>query len=322
LWLVNEQNWELVDVFEYRCDTQIHNQSRQHWIAYNTSCQGIKWLTKINEAAITAADKEHFLKQPGNVNYNHHTLSVISGLNEQPVSIIQLYRNKITYSSFTKEDAILLNRIAPHVAQAITLDMRLSEMDSRLIPGILVYSATGELLFRTRRSRELLPDYAPEDLLTMACQPDSAKNPVTHCYLHTFTPNPNSLLYWIDNSDTATNLKPIYGKQKNTVVVAQPFQFCHIIKNRLLKSQLSPREFDVALATIQGLSNAEIASQLCIDETTVKDHLRRVYTKMSVRSRTALVSRVLNLDKELAGLRQQRKKATYRKNQSEINDPV
>jgi len=49
---------------------------------------------------------------------------------------------------------------------------------------------------------------------------------------------------------------------------------------------LSRREQDVLEWVVRGFSNKQIARQLCIDETTVKTHLHRIFEKLNVRDRT------------------------------------
>jgi len=49
---------------------------------------------------------------------------------------------------------------------------------------------------------------------------------------------------------------------------------------------LSRREKDVLEWVVRGYSNKQIARQLCIDETTVKTHLHRIFEKLNVRDRT------------------------------------
>lgn len=48
---------------------------------------------------------------------------------------------------------------------------------------------------------------------------------------------------------------------------------------------LSPRERDVLRLLVDGLSNDEIATTLCLSEATVKKHLGRVMTKLHMRNR-------------------------------------
>jgi DNA-binding NarL/FixJ family response regulator len=50
--------------------------------------------------------------------------------------------------------------------------------------------------------------------------------------------------------------------------------------------ELSRREFEVLGLLVRGYSNRQIATDLFIDETTVKTHLHRIFEKLQVRDRT------------------------------------
>lgn len=58
---------------------------------------------------------------------------------------------------------------------------------------------------------------------------------------------------------------------------------------------LTARERDVALLVAKGHTNAEIAEMLCISLSTVKSHVRNIFTKMDISTRTALVARLHNM---------------------------
>ncbi len=62
---------------------------------------------------------------------------------------------------------------------------------------------------------------------------------------------------------------------------------------------LTPREMEVVLLVVEGLSNREIAEKLCIVEKTVENHLTSVYDKLHVKSRTQLIRLVLQ-DKNIS----------------------
>ena len=59
------------------------------------------------------------------------------------------------------------------------------------------------------------------------------------------------------------------------------------------ESMLSPREQQIARMVAQGYPNKTIAAKLGISSWTVSTHLRRMFAKYDVRSRAALVARLL-----------------------------
>jgi len=59
-------------------------------------------------------------------------------------------------------------------------------------------------------------------------------------------------------------------------------------------AQLTPTEREVALLVMRGLSNQDIARRLHREISTIKDHLYNIYGKLSVRTRTQLVTLLLS----------------------------
>jgi DNA-binding NarL/FixJ family response regulator len=71
----------------------------------------------------------------------------------------------------------------------------------------------------------------------------------------------------------------------------------NIDKNNLKKNySLTDREIDIVLHIFKGLRNAEIAQRLFVSEITVKKHIQNIFQKVGVKTRTALIYRIL--DKE------------------------
>jgi DNA-binding NarL/FixJ family response regulator len=57
--------------------------------------------------------------------------------------------------------------------------------------------------------------------------------------------------------------------------------------------ELSPREFDVVRLVVDGRSNDEVGAALGISTRTVETHLRRIFERLEVASRTELAARAL-----------------------------
>jgi DNA-binding NarL/FixJ family response regulator len=61
-------------------------------------------------------------------------------------------------------------------------------------------------------------------------------------------------------------------------------------------AQLTPQELQVARLVAEGMSNKEVAAQLFLSPRTIDAHLRSVFSKLDINSRTQLARIPLALD--------------------------
>jgi DNA-binding CsgD family transcriptional regulator len=66
--------------------------------------------------------------------------------------------------------------------------------------------------------------------------------------------------------------------------------------------RLSAREMEVMSLIADGQTNGEIAARLFLAEKTVKNHVRRIYSKLGVGSRPAAIAYWRNVVEHTAGL--------------------
>lgn len=66
-------------------------------------------------------------------------------------------------------------------------------------------------------------------------------------------------------------------------------------ENELQKLQLTAREYEVLQQLSKGLSNAEIAGQLCLSLSTIKTHVSNLFFKMDVKNRTQAIEKAKQL---------------------------
>ncbi|MFJ8044045.1 LuxR C-terminal-related transcriptional regulator [Kitasatospora sp. NPDC096147] len=80
------------------------------------------------------------------------------------------------------------------------------------------------------------------------------------------------------------------GPRGSVALVAQPASPVDVIPLSLLAHRFSPREQEVVLQAVRGLSTRDIAHRLFLSPATVQDHLKAAFTKTGVRSRRELVA--------------------------------
>jgi len=87
------------------------------------------------------------------------------------------------------------------------------------------------------------------------------------------------------------------GKGEKLILMG-PFPLRLDLEESLCAFGLTERQDEIAMLVIRGRTNQEIAERLFIEVQTVKEHLREVFDKASVRSRSELTAKVLGIDHE------------------------
>ncbi len=212
---------------------------------------------------------------------------------------------RTTSSPFSADEAAYLADLAAPItmalrrSQAATFTPRTDNSDAHRGPVVLLLSATLQLLAQTRETDEYLRLLLPPEL-THSPVPASAYNVGGQLLAvesnvdehHASARVHLSGGRWLTlraarvmdassapNRDIAVTIEDSAPAERTAV-------FCRA-------HGLTPRERELLEHLVTGLATQEIASRLFLSPHTVQDHLKSIFTKTSVRSRPALVSRAL-----------------------------
>jgi|GEM_PF-2733970 len=83
------------------------------------------------------------------------------------------------------------------------------------------------------------------------------------------------------------------GMREMLLLLFEPVKRRSGVAHNLKRYGLTPREQDVAMQVLYGLSNRTIANRLSMAENTVEAHIKRLLMKAGATSRAAFVSRIL-----------------------------
>jgi len=67
------------------------------------------------------------------------------------------------------------------------------------------------------------------------------------------------------------------------------------IKSKLKQYPLTSRQQEIAMLSVAGRANRDIAKELCISEYTVKDHMKEIFHIIGIHNRSELIPKLLNL---------------------------
>jgi DNA-binding CsgD family transcriptional regulator len=171
----------------------------------------------------------------------------------------------------------------------------LGHAQGRQMPGVIVLDAEGTVVLSNVRASEMLREVAAGD----RSEPGRFELPLV---LQSLVPQLRSRLR--DRPDTsaaalltvdlcvrACNMAGEAGR--HLLLVLERVQRRDAVAQNLERFSLSPRESDVVMLVLYGHSNRRIADQLFLTEYTVEDHLKRIFSKLGVKSRTALAAKIL-----------------------------
>lgn len=170
-------------------------------------------------------------------------------------------------SNFNARDKEVLNRILPHLARTL-LDMHHAQPTL----GVILLDENHCPVYMDDIAARVTRERSAQELLEAAAARQTVRTQ-TGTYV--------------------INLIKIRG-DKEILLFLSGVENTIPLRSRLSAFNLTPRQQEIVLYVLQGLSNQEIAERLFISLQTVKDHLHDIYKRMQVISRCDLMARVLS----------------------------
>jgi DNA-binding CsgD family transcriptional regulator len=175
---------------------------------------------------------------------------------------------------------------------------------NRQMPGVLIIDADGCVRLANKASIAMLRPFAAGAQLSLS------SGQALPAALQTFLDDIEDRLSV--GQDSCVVMLPMYDMCVRACTIAGGCESCimllierasreDLVRSALASYPLTPREAEVAAFVLRGYSNRRIADQLILTEYTVEDHLKRIFAKVGVRSRSSLASKILGIrDKEEA----------------------
>ncbi len=174
---------------------------------------------------------------------------------------------------------------------------------NRRMPGILILDARRRVLFANSACFAMLKPVAGADLRlgSGSALPDNLQ-PLLEDVEKRLAGVPESCNVILPSYDICVRACKLHDHGDPAVLLlVERASRQDVVRSALANYPLTPRETEVAELVLRGYPNRHIADQLVLAESTVEDHLKRIFAKVGVRSRSALASKILGIREEAAG---------------------
>jgi DNA-binding CsgD family transcriptional regulator len=241
----------------------------------------------------------------------HHMLYTPIFLQGKPIALLGLFRSK-TQKPFSSADQDLILKLAPYLSHAIgaTVDKDIEYCVSGK-SGILIMNTAGSIIYQCQWAKHLLYLASLPTLNVSECIKPNFANPngellqklkqVCRNLENIFKGKPAMPPSWSFTNGhgrfifsahwlAETNQEPgglvaIHIEQHEP----QPLKLIRALQH----FHLPPVQSEVALLIAEGYSNDEICKRLHVKLTTVKDNVRKIFVKLDIEKREALLPKLL-----------------------------
>lgn len=178
---------------------------------------------------------------------------------------------------FTDHDKKILNVLMPHLSLSLHNMNLMEAIALSQGMGLMILGENGHPLYMNEEAKEAL------DGNPLKKMPDPGLN-VGPVHFRTGT--------------RVYRIRTVRQFAKKSIILLEPLLTEDEIKSKLSHFGLSPRQEEIAVLVMQGLSNNAISDRLCITKQTVKDHIQDIFEKANVHHRIELAAKVMRFRPE------------------------
>lgn len=177
---------------------------------------------------------------------------------------------------FTKREKELMGVIFPHLSRSLHISDLFAGKAADSDCGIIELDKNGRVLYMNEEAKFAL-NGRPVSLIS--------------------NPEHNSGSVFFERGAYCYRVRtvPMHWNSVEKTIILEPSPDRHNLQAKLKVYGLTKRQEEVALLSIRGLINKEIAERLSITEQTVRDHLRDIFEKIRVHTRSELTAKVVGL---------------------------
>jgi DNA-binding CsgD family transcriptional regulator len=201
-----------------------------------------------------------------------HEMWGVLGFRDKTIGHIGIFREE-EQGPFSEREKKIVNMVLQHIACSLYMRDILEDKYPNWDYGLIYLDADNTVTGMNDEARKALNGASPEAILSSATR----KEKLFHNGLYSYKVNEIEL-----QTEDAARL----------LVFAPLTNWLPIIGN-IRRFNLTKREEEISILTINGYSNKEIASQLYISEQTVKEHISNIFQKLRVRKKIELVTKLL-----------------------------
>jgi DNA-binding CsgD family transcriptional regulator len=196
---------------------------------------------------------------------------------------------------FSQAECNYLNSILPHLAEGLRRALLLEQLPTAADtagPGLLILAEDGSLISRTATAERWLAELAevdwpgglelPGPVYAVAASLRLAEHSRAGPTVLPVTRLQTSTGRWL-----TLHASRLSGTPGQIAIIVEPTSSHHLAPLIAQAHALTLREAEVMQLVLQGLTTGDIAERLCISPLTVQDHVKAIFDKVGVRSRSA-----------------------------------